>query len=176
LRRRRAPTAPDYNAWTEPWASIGPLRLSFADTILLVFALLAAGKGGPAGIALAALATGLAIAPKKPYRWWHIVMAALSGAPRRPRQEKARREEYTIKADLVPVQQEISGFIVDPRTGEPYEGTVLVIVDGVEHRVPARQGRYSTVLELSEGTHEIVVRLDDPPIELKRLVIRVVQE
>jgi len=175
MRRRRIPAAPDYNFMTEPWIRLGPLTLSFGDTILLVLAFIMIGYG-PGGAATAAFFTGLALAPKRPYRWWHIAKAALSRVPRKPKQEATRREEYTIKADLVPVQQEISGFIVDPRTGDPYEGLVIIVVDGQEIRVPARQGRYSAVLELGEGTHEIVVRLDDPPIELKRLVIRVVQE
>ncbi len=176
MRRRRIPAAPDYSSLSEPWIRLGPLSASFLDTLLLLLALGAAGKGGPAGLALAAFLAGLALAPKRPYRWWHILAAALSGVPRKPRQESTTREEYTIKADVLPVQQEISGFIVDPRTGEPYEGLVVIIVDGQEILVPARQGRYSTIIELAEGTHEIVVRLGDPPVELKRVIIRVVQD
>lgn len=188
-RLREVYSIQDMGFLDEPVLVSGPLYLSFrkllylSPLVLIGFVLRKPTAmplpGLPIGLdqlLIIGVVAGLAIlglAPRKAIPIEQQLLGIFSPGSRGRKKQPLGRE-LVIKADVLPYTMEISGYAIDPKTGEPLDTTVLIIVDGdtVEAK-PNEKGRYSINVELGPGLHDIVVELKEPRVKLKELKVRV---
>ncbi len=192
-RLRKVYSIQDMGFLDEPVLLIGPLFLSFRRLLYLVPLILIGFvlrkptamplPGLPMGLdqlLIIGFVVGLAVlglAPRKAVPVEQQLLALLSPRPRKKEKKEVSRKVYVVETDIIPYTLEISGYAVDPGTGEPLGTPVVISVDGDSFEVkPGKDGRYRAVVELAPGIHFIAVELKEPRVVLKKLKVKVIEK
>jgi len=184
---------PDWGFLDEPVMVVGPLifnwrRLFGLFALVVVAFVLRTGSkmplpGLPIGldqlliIGVAAGFSALMLAPRKTVPVEQQLVGIFFPSKRNKRNKKeTSRKVLVAKTDVIPYTLEVSGYVVDPRSGKPLDTPVQIIVNNipVAEVPPDPTGKYTAHIELGPGLHHITVMLKEPKTILKTLKIKII--